>query len=73
MIPSLLEGRFAIVTDVETGMRWTLWRDRRTRTKRTAKSCGPDASTPASSWWKRLPPVTVTTKPDHRGEHEGTR
>jgi hypothetical protein len=39
---------------------------------RTAKSCGPDASTPASSW-RSYPPMTVTRKPDHRGEHEGNR
>src|SRR3569832_2554352 len=26
-------------------MRWTLWRERRTRVKRTAKSCGPDIPT----------------------------
>src|ERR1700736_2259089 len=38
-------------------------------TLRTAKSCGPDASTPASSW-RKYPPATVTRKPDHRGERE---
>src|SRR5260370_26441064 len=37
---------------------------------RTAKSCGPDASTPASSQRKPFPLATVTKKPDHRGEHE---
>jgi hypothetical protein len=30
---------------------------------RTAKSCGPDASTPASSWRNIFPPMTVTKKP----------
>jgi hypothetical protein len=40
---------------------------------RTAKSCGPDASTPASSWLESFPPMTVTNKPDHRGEREGNR
>src|ERR1700730_13584675 len=40
---------------------------------RTAKSCGPDASTPASSWLESFRPMTVTNKPDHRGEHEGSR
>jgi hypothetical protein len=35
--------------NVGRGMRWTLWRDRRTRSRRTAKSCGPDISTPISS------------------------
>jgi hypothetical protein len=39
---------------------------------RTAKSCGPDASTPASSWRENIPLATVTRKPDHRGEHEVT-
>ena len=36
------KGRFAIVTDVGSGMRWTLWRrvDER-RFRCTAKSCGP--------------------------------
>jgi hypothetical protein len=37
--------------------------------RRTAKSCGPDASTPASSWQKYLP-MTVATKPGHQGELE---
>jgi hypothetical protein len=36
---------------------------------RTAKSCGPDASTPASSWRKSFPLATVANKPDRRGEH----
>jgi len=49
---------------------------RRTALKRTAKSCGPDASTPASSLrrfcepdraqTKPYPQTTVTIKPDHR-------
>jgi len=67
-IPSHTEGRFAIVTNVGHGMRWTRQRRRaivvagrgptrerlqarrRTMLLRTAKSCGPDASTPASSF-----------------------
>jgi hypothetical protein len=65
------EGRFAIVTNAgrdavdadgagdERRLRWT------------AKSCGPDASTPASSW-RSNSPATVTNKPDRRGEHEVT-
>jgi hypothetical protein len=40
---------------------------------RTAKSCGPDASTLASSLAEATPRMTVTRKPDHRGEHEGNR
>jgi hypothetical protein len=39
---------------------------------RTAKSCGPDVSTLASSWQSDLPAM-VTKKPDHQGEHEGNR
>jgi hypothetical protein len=39
---------------------------------RTAKSCGPDASTPASSLREEAQ-ATVTNKPDHRGEYEGNR
>jgi len=39
---------------------------------RTAKSCGPDISTLISSWRRcfGIASVTVTRKPDHRGEHE---
>jgi hypothetical protein len=38
---------------------------------RTAKSCGPDASTPASSLTEEIfREATVTRKPDHRGEYE---
>ena len=40
---------------------------------RTAKSCGPDASTLASSRRESFPPATVTNKPDRRGEHEVSR
>jgi hypothetical protein len=39
---------------------------------RTEKSCGPDASTPASSQRENIPLATVTRKPDRRGEHEVT-
>ena len=48
------EGRFAIVTDVGCGMRWTLWRGKTNARKRTAKSCGPDAPTLASSWRREV-------------------
>ena len=52
--------------------------------QRTAKSCGPDASTPASSLRDgrsarpgadkpHIPQATVTRKPDHRGELEISR
>jgi len=36
---------------------------------RTAKSCGPDASTLAFKLVEAIPPATVTTKPDHREDH----
>src|SRR5207244_5848208 len=39
---------------------------------RTAKSCGSDASTPASSLREEAQ-TTVTNKPDRRGEHEISR
>jgi len=46
---------------------------RRAALMRTAKSCGPDASTPASSLAEGIREATVTNKPDHRGDHEGNR
>src|SRR5258708_6476351 len=66
------EGRIAIVTDagwdaVDAGCASDEGTD-----SRTAKSCGPDASTPASSL-RNHPQATVTRKPDHRGEREGSR
>jgi len=53
------------------GMRWTRMalQDER-HMKRTAKSCGPDAPTLASSSRKTLPWATVANKPGHRGEHD---
>jgi hypothetical protein len=58
-----LEGRIAIVTDagwdaVDAGGAKDEGAD-----LRTAKSCGPDASTLASSWRNKLSPMTVTTSP----------
>jgi hypothetical protein len=44
------------------------------RAKRTAKSCGPDAPTLASSFAGSIPAqATVAKKPGHRGEREGSR
>jgi hypothetical protein len=40
---------------------------------RTAKSCGPDAPLLAFKPCGSIRAVTVTTKPGHRGEHEGNR
>ncbi len=52
-LPVPQEGRFAVVTNVGCGMRWTLWRRADERClRRTAKSCGPDAPKLASSWRK---------------------
>ncbi len=80
-IPFPIEGRFAIVTDVGFGMRWTRQRRRtpmacgRAMRRRTAKSCGPDAPTLASSERQcfRIALAMVATKPGHQGEHEGNR
>jgi hypothetical protein len=73
-VPSQTEGRFAIVTDVGNGMRWTQAALlTRALTLRTEKTCGPDAPTLASSWRKTNPLMTVANKPGHRGEHGGSR
>jgi hypothetical protein len=40
---------------------------------RTAKSCGSDASTPASSLLVMIRQATVAKKPDHREEREANR
>jgi hypothetical protein len=40
---------------------------------RTANSCGPDASMVGVKLRRSVCEVTVTTKPDHRGEREGNR
>src|ERR1700674_2673359 len=69
------EGRIAIVTDAgldAMDAAASAHLRGRMAPKRTVKSCGPDVSTPASSW-RKYPPMTVTRKPDHRGEHEGNR
>jgi hypothetical protein len=55
------------------GMRWTLIALRTNALERTAKSCGPDAPTLASSSRKQLSRATVANKPGHRGEYEGNR
>jgi hypothetical protein len=73
-IPHPREGRFAIVTDVGRGMRWTRGALlTRALTLRTAKSCGPDASMVGVKLVKEISLATVTIKPDHRGELEGNR
>jgi hypothetical protein len=53
--PVPLEGRIAIVTDVGAGCGGRGRRFDEGVCARTVKSCGPDASTLASSWWKSFP------------------
>ena len=71
-IPSHIEGRIAIVTDAGWDAMDAGGASDEGAGLRTAKSCGPDASTLASSW-RSDPLTTVTTKPDHRGERGGNR
>jgi hypothetical protein len=63
-----IRGALAIVTNVGRDAVDVFAAKGRTARKRTAKSCGPDASTPASSWRRcsRIALATVTRKPDHR-------
>jgi len=66
----------AIVTNVGRDAVDALAAQDERRNKRTAKSCGPDASTLAFTLAKiasAIEPTMVTTKPDHQGEHEGNR
>jgi hypothetical protein len=67
------EGRLAIVTDAGRDAMDAGGASDEGAGLRTAKSCGPDASTPASSLRNTHPQATVTRKPDRRGEHEGNR
>jgi hypothetical protein len=57
------EGRFAIVTKRWRGMRWTRQCKRRMHVSWTAKSCGPDASTPASRLAVMIRRTTVAESP----------
>ena len=67
------EGRIAIVTDAGWDAVDAGGATDESACQRTAKSCGPDASTPASSRRENIPLATVTRKPDRRGEHEISR
>jgi hypothetical protein len=68
------EGRFAIVTNVGRGERWTRRRNRRLRSSRTAKSWRPDISTLVSTRDNASHCAgMVARKPDHQGDHEGNR
>src|ERR1700688_2990555 len=71
--PVPLEGRFAIVTSAGRDAVDADGALRRGRRTRTAKSCGPDASAVGVKSVEATPPMTVSTKPDHRGEREISR
>src|SRR5207248_557343 len=71
--PAPNKGRFAIVTNV---VRDAVDADSaldETRLRRTAKSCGPDAPTLASSFREMIAAARVARKPGHPGEREGNR
>jgi hypothetical protein len=51
----LTEGRFAIVTDVERGMRWTRMAPLTNGADADGESCGPDAPTLVSSFADKNP------------------
>jgi hypothetical protein len=68
----LTEGRLAIVTNARRDAVDASGASDEGAGLRTAKSCGPDAPTLASSRWSDLL-ATVTKKPGHRGEREGNR
>ena len=72
-VPSPQEGRYAIVTSVGRGMRWTLWRARRARSRRMAKACGPDLPMLGSSAARRVAARRWLSKPGHRGERAISR
>jgi hypothetical protein len=73
LIPPPHEGRIAIVTDVGSGMRWTLGMLKRACAptiafRRTAKSCGPDSPTLESSLAVRPARRRRLESPARRGE-----
>jgi hypothetical protein len=63
VVPFLPRGRLAIVTDSERDAVDVECAFDERRVTRTAKSCGPDAPTLASSRWKTIPLMTVANKP----------
>ena len=81
--PVPIEGRFAIVTNAGRDAVDVSGAFDESVCLRTAKSCGPDAPTLASSWrvamsaltglTRRDPLAMVTNKPGHQGEREGNR
>ena len=68
----LTEGRLAIVTNARRDAVDASGASDEGACLRTAKPCGPDAPTLASSRWSNLP-ATVTKEPGHRGEPGGNR
>jgi hypothetical protein len=66
------EGRIAIVTDAGLDAMDAGGAADESVGSRTAKPCGPDAPTLASSW-RSDPQATVARKPGHRGEREISR
>jgi hypothetical protein len=73
-VPPLLEGRFAIVTDVRRDAMDAGGASDEGADLRTAKSCGPDAPTLASSFAEgNFRKATVANKPGHRGERAISR
>ena len=72
-IPFHSEGRLAIVTNAERGAMDADAPIDDSARRRTAKACGPDASVVGVKSAVKTPPMTVSTKPDRRGEHEISR
>jgi hypothetical protein len=74
-LPAHTKGRFAIVTNVGQRMRWT-----RVALLTRALFCGRRSRVVLTPQWlassfaeEDFREVTVTIKPDHRGEREGNR
>jgi hypothetical protein len=66
------EGRLAIVANAGRDAVDAAGAFDERRVRRTAKSCGPDASTLASSL-RKVPQATAAKKPDRRGERDISR
>ena len=68
-----VRGALAIVTDVGQDAVDAEGAEDGRHLRRTAKSCGPDASAVGVKLGGAICLATVSTKPDHRGEHEVSR
>jgi hypothetical protein len=76
--PHPQEGRYAIVTSVGCGMRWTFRLKRalargRMSSKRTAKPCGPGTPTLVSSFAVMIRKAMVANKPGTPGRARSSR